>query len=56
VWNGKVLVIIHPAHAMCMHGSQEEDFWVVKGKPIESQMKIKSLCGSGRGREFVGEA
>jgi hypothetical protein len=41
---------------MCIHGSQEEDFWAVKGKQIESQMKSKNLCRSGRGREFVGEA
>jgi hypothetical protein len=41
---------------MHMHGSQEEDFWAAKGKQIESQMKTKNLCRSGRGREFEGEA
>jgi hypothetical protein len=41
---------------MHMHGSQEEDFWAVKGKQIKSQMRTKSLCRSGRGREFAGEA
>jgi hypothetical protein len=39
-----------------MHGSQEEDFWAVKGKQIKRQMRTKSLCRSGRGREFAGEA
>jgi hypothetical protein len=38
-----------------MHGSQEGDFWAVKGKQIESQMKTKNLYSSGRGREFAGE-
>jgi hypothetical protein len=41
---------------MHMHGSQEEDFWAAKGKQIKSKMRNKSLCRSGRGREFVGEA
>jgi hypothetical protein len=41
---------------MHMHGSQEEDFWAVKGKQLESQMRTKNLCRSGRGREFAGEA
>jgi hypothetical protein len=39
-----------------MHGSQEEDFWGMKGKQIDSQVRTKSLCRSGRGREFVREA
>jgi hypothetical protein len=39
-----------------MHGSQEEDFSAVKGKQTESQIRTKSLCRSGRGREFAGEA
>jgi hypothetical protein len=39
-----------------MHESQEENFWAMKGKQIESQVRTKSLCRSGRGREFVGEA
>jgi hypothetical protein len=56
VWNSKVLVTILLAHAMHMHGSQKEDFWAVKEKQIESQMRTKSLCRSGRGREFAGEA
>jgi hypothetical protein len=56
VWNSKVLVTILPALAMCVHGSQEEDFWAVKGKQIKSQMRTESLCRSGRGREFAGEA
>jgi hypothetical protein len=41
---------------MHMHGSQEEDFGPAKGKQIESQKRNKSLCRSGRGREFAGEA
>jgi hypothetical protein len=41
---------------MHMHGSQEEDFWAVKGKQIESQMRTKSFCKSERWREFMGEA
>jgi hypothetical protein len=41
---------------MHMHGSQEEDFWAAKGKQIESQMRTKNLCRSGRGRESVEEA
>jgi hypothetical protein len=56
VWNSKVLVTILPALAMRMHGSQEEDFWIAKGKQIESQMRTNSLCRSGKGREFAGEA
>jgi hypothetical protein len=56
VWNSKVLVTILPALAMHMHGSQEEDFWAAKGKQIESQMRNKSLCRSGRGNKFAGEA
>jgi hypothetical protein len=39
-----------------MHGSQEEDFWTVKGKQIESQVRNKNLRKRGRGREFAGEA
>jgi hypothetical protein len=39
-----------------MHGSQEEDFWVAKGKQMESQMRTKSLCRNRRAREFAGEA
>jgi hypothetical protein len=39
-----------------MHRSQEEDFWASKQKQIESQVRNKSLCRSGRGREFAGEA
>jgi hypothetical protein len=38
-----------------MHGSQEEDFWAVKGKQVESQMRAKNLRRGGRGREFSGE-
>jgi hypothetical protein len=38
-----------------MYGSQEEDFWAVKGKQMESKMRIKNLHGSGREREFSGE-
>jgi hypothetical protein len=38
-----------------MCGSQEEDFWAMKGKQIESQMRTERLCRSGRGREFMGE-
>jgi hypothetical protein len=49
VWNSKVLVTILPALAMHMHGSQEKDFWVAKGKQIESQMRNKSLCGMEEG-------
>jgi hypothetical protein len=56
VWNSKVLITILPAHAMHMHGSQEEDFWAAKGTQIENQMMTKDLCSSGRGREFAGEA
>jgi hypothetical protein len=41
---------------MHMPGSQEEDFWAVKGKQIKSQMRTKSLCKSGKGREVVVEA
>jgi hypothetical protein len=41
---------------MSMHGSQEENFWIAKGKQIKGQMKNKSLCRSGRGREFAREA
>jgi hypothetical protein len=41
---------------MHMHRSQEEDFWAAKGKQIESQMRTKSLCSSGRRREFAREA
>jgi hypothetical protein len=41
---------------MHMHESQEEDFWAVKEKQIKNQMRNKSLCRSGRGREFAGEA
>jgi hypothetical protein len=41
---------------MHMHGSQEEDFWAVKGKQIESHMRTKNLSRGGRGREFAGEA
>jgi hypothetical protein len=55
MWNSKVLVTTLHAHAMHMHGSQEEDFWAEKGKQIESQMRTKNLCRSGRGREFAGE-
>jgi hypothetical protein len=40
---------------MHMHGSQEEGFWAVKGKQIESQMRTKNLCRSGRGRGFTRE-
>jgi hypothetical protein len=40
---------------MSMHGSHEEDFWAVKGEQIESQMRTKNLCRSGRRREFTGE-
>jgi hypothetical protein len=54
VWNSKVLVTILPALAMHMHGSQEEDFWVAKGNQIKSQMRNKSLCRNGKGREFAG--
>jgi hypothetical protein len=39
-----------------MHGSQEEDFWAAKGKQIKSLVRNKSLCRSGRGREFAREA
>jgi hypothetical protein len=39
-----------------MYESQEEDFWSMKGKQIESQMRTKNLCRSERGREFAGEA
>jgi hypothetical protein len=38
-----------------MHVSQVEDFWAVKGKQIESQMRTKNLCRSGRKGEFEGE-
>jgi hypothetical protein len=55
VWNSKVLVTILPALAMRMHGSWEEDFWAVKGKQIESQMRTKNLGRSGKRREFAGE-
>jgi hypothetical protein len=41
---------------MGRHGSQEEEFWAVKGKQIESQMRTNHLCRRGRGREFAGEA
>jgi hypothetical protein len=41
---------------MPMHGSQEEDFWVAKGKQIMSQMRTKNFSRRGRGKEFVGEA
>jgi hypothetical protein len=41
---------------MHLHGSQEEDFWVAKGKQIKSQMRTKSLCRSGKLKEFEGEA
>jgi hypothetical protein len=43
---------------MHIHGSQEEDCLAAKGKgkQIESQMRTKNICRSGRGREFVGEA
>jgi hypothetical protein len=54
VWNSKVLVTILPALAKHMHGSQEEDFWVAKGNQIKSQMRNKSLCRNGKGREFAG--
>jgi hypothetical protein len=40
---------------MSMHGSQEEDFWTVKGQQFENQMRTKNLCRRGRGREFAGE-
>jgi hypothetical protein len=56
VWNSKVVVAILPVCTMHMHGSQEEDFWAEKGKQTVSQMRTKSLCRSGRGREFAGEA
>jgi hypothetical protein len=39
-----------------MHVSEEEDFWVAKGKQMESQVRNKSLRRSGRGREFAGKA
>jgi hypothetical protein len=39
-----------------MHGSQEEESRAVKGNQTESQMRTKSLCKSGREREFAGEA
>jgi hypothetical protein len=41
---------------MLMHGSQEEGFWAMKGKQIDSQMRTKSLSRSGRGIAFAGEA
>jgi hypothetical protein len=40
---------------MHMHGSQEEDFWVGKGKKIESQIGIRAYAGVEE-REFAGEA
>jgi hypothetical protein len=41
---------------MLMHGSQEEDFWAMKGKQIDSQLRTKSLSRSERGIAFAGEA